>query len=108
MSVKKSQTIKKDVFSPAEVRAARSSRIQVREAEPYGWIAYSESDPAQSYHLFRDPHARRLVCTCADFIFRGEAEPNFECKHVSAALKFIGRLYLAHEYDPRHQQLRAA
>jgi hypothetical protein len=85
-------------FSPAEQRAARSERIEVRDAEPYGWIAFSESAAEQSYHLFRNPETRRLVCTCADFIYRGEHEPTYECKHVSAALKYIARQYLARQY----------
>ena len=108
MSQKKNRVTKRETFSPAEQRAARSLRVEVREAEPYGWLAYSEHDPSQSYHLFRDPHSRRLVCTCADFIFRGEADGNYECKHVSAALKFIARTYLASEYDPQRQFRRAA
>jgi hypothetical protein len=108
MSQKKNRVTKREQFTPAEQRAARSERIEVREAEPYGWIAYSEHDTAHSYHLFRDPHTRRLVCTCADFIFRGEAERHYECKHVSAALKFIARTYLANEYDPQRQIQRAA
>jgi hypothetical protein len=95
-------------FSPAEQRAARSERIQVREADPYGWIAFSEADGAQTYHLFRNPETRRLVCTCADFIYRGDAEPRYECKHVSAALKYIARQYLAREYDPHRQYARRA
>jgi hypothetical protein len=95
-------------FSPAEQRAARSERIQVREADPYGWIAFSEVDGAQTYHLFRNPETRALVCTCADFIYRGDAEPRYECKHVSAALKYIARQYLAREYDPHRQYARRA
>ena len=47
-------------------------------------------------------------CTCADFIFRGNAEPGYECKHVAAVLKFIGRQYLKFEYDPRRQMSRVA
>ena len=54
MSSKK-QTTKAQIFSAAEQRAARSERIEVREAEPYGWIAFSESGVEQNYHLFRDP-----------------------------------------------------
>jgi hypothetical protein len=91
-------------FTPAEKRAARSERIRVAEAVPYGWIAHSESESEQDYRLYRDPEAKHLVCTCADFIFRGNAEPGFECKHVSAVLKFIARQYLRDEYDPRRQQ----
>ena len=98
----------KVTFTPAEQRAARSERIQVRDAEPYGWIAFSEADAAQTYHLFRNPETRRLVCTCADFIYRGDAEPHYECKHVSAALKYIARQYLAREYDPHRQYARKA
>ncbi|HEX8178907.1 MAG TPA: hypothetical protein VF525_05125 [Pyrinomonadaceae bacterium] len=98
----------KVTFTPAEQRAARSERIQVREAEPYGWIAFSEAGDAQTYHLFRNPETRRLVCTCADFIYRGDAEPRYECKHVSATLKYIARQYLEREYDPQRQYLRKA
>jgi hypothetical protein len=86
------------VFTAAEQRAARSERIRVFEAEPYGWIAHSETGGERDYHLFRDPETKHLACTCADFIYRGNAEPGFECKHVSAVLKFIARWYLAHEY----------
>jgi hypothetical protein len=102
-----------EIFTPAEQRSARSERIDVRDADPYGWIAFSESGAdEQSYHLFRNPETKRLVCTCADFIYRGDHEPAYECKHVSAALKYIARQYLAREYDPRRQNepqtLRAA
>ncbi|MDQ3755582.1 MAG: hypothetical protein M3371_12730 [Acidobacteriota bacterium] len=90
-------------FTPAEQRAARSERIEVSDAEPYGWIAFSESDDQQHYHLFREPETKRLVCTCADFIYRGDAEPPYECKHISATLKYIARQYLRHEYDPQRQ-----
>jgi hypothetical protein len=100
MSSKK-QTAKAQVFSAAEQRAARSERIQVRDAEPYGWIAFSESGVEQNYHLFRNPETKRLVCTCADFIYRGDAESLYECKHVSATLKYIARQYLERDYDPR-------
>ncbi len=101
MGSKKTKTV--EIFTPAEQRAARSERIEVRDAEPYGWIAFSESGAEQSYHLFRNPETRRLVCTCADFIFRGEHEPAYECKHVSATLKYIARQYLARDYDPHRQ-----
>lgn len=98
-------------FTPAEQRSARAERVKVFEAEPYGWIARSEASDTKGavergYHLFRDPETRTLACTCADFIFRGNAEPGFECKHVAAVLKFIGRQYLRHEYDPRRQERR--
>lgn len=93
-------------FSAAELRAARAERIHVGEAEPYGWIAFSEDDRSQPYHLFCEPHSKRLICTCADFIFRGDSEPNYECKHVSATLKAIARKYLATEYDPHKQNAR--
>jgi predicted nucleic acid-binding Zn finger protein len=108
MTSKKRETVKVHVFTPAEQRAARSERIKVYEAEPYGWIAYSEAGGERDYHLFRDPETKHLACTCADFAFRGNAEPGFECKHVSAVLKFIARQYLMDEYDPRKQQARAA
>lgn len=95
-------------FSPAEQRAARSTRIEVFEAEPYGWIACSESGTERNYHLFCEPRTKHLACTCADFVYRGNAEPGYECKHVSAVLNFIARRYLADEYDPRRQAARAA
>ena len=109
MSSKK-QTTKTQIFSAAEQRAARSERIEVRDAEPYGWIAFSESGGAEknSYHLFRNPETKRLACTCADFIYRGDAEPRYECKHVSATLKYIARQYLERDYDPQHQYARGA
>lgn len=108
MSAKKKETATIHEFSAAERRAARSERIKVFEAEPYGWIARSESGVERDYHLFCEPETRHLACTCADFIYRGNAEPGFECKHVSAVLKFIGRLYLASEYDSRRQSARVA
>lgn len=101
---------KTEDFTPAEQRAARSERIEVNEAEPYGWMARSESGEGQDYHLFRSPETKRLVCTCADFVFRGNDDHRFECKHVSAVLKHIARQYLRDEYDPQRQRerLRAA
>ena len=108
MMTKKRQATKVEEFSPAEQRAARSERVLVDEAEPYGWMARSESDPASNYHLFCDPDTKQLACTCADFVYRGNAEPGYECKHVSAVLKYIGRRYLAEEYDPQRQRARAA
>lgn len=112
---KKSDRAKVHAFTPAEQRAARSERVRVFEAEPYGWIARSETSSGagteqsseRDYHLFCDPDTRHLACTCADFIYRGNAELGFECKHVSAVLKFIARRYLASEYDPRRQEQRA-
>ena len=95
-------------FTPAEQRSARAERVRVSEADPYGWIAESESGAEPGYHLFRDPETRALACTCADFIFRGNAEPGYECKHVAAVLKHVGRQYLKNEYDPRRQRPRAA
>lgn len=95
-------------FTPAEQRSARAERVKVFEAEPYGWIAQSESGVEPGYHLFRDPDSKTLACTCADFIFRGNAEAGFECKHVAAVLKYLGRQYLRHEYDPSRQRARAA
>jgi hypothetical protein len=95
-------------FTPSEQRSARAERVKVFEAEPYGWIAQSESGVERGYHLFRDPDTKALACTCADFIFRGNAEPGYECKHVAAVLKFVGRQYLKFEYDPRRQMARVA
>lgn len=108
MTTKKRQAAKIEKFSPAEQRAARSERVLVDEAEPYGWMARSESDPENNYHLFCEPAMKQLACTCADFVYRGNAEPGYECKHVSAVLKYIARQYLAHDYDPQRQQARAA
>jgi hypothetical protein len=93
------------VFSPAEQRAAKAERVQVSEAEPYGWVAESESKK-ESYVLYADPFTKQLVCTCADYIYRGKDDPRYECKHVSAVLKFLGRWYLANLYDPIHQIYR--
>jgi hypothetical protein len=101
-------TKKKDKFSAIEERAARAERIEVQEAEPYGWMAKSEADEEQMYHLFLDPQSRKLVCTCADFVYRGDAEPGYECKHIAATLKFVGRQYLKHEYDAQEQNKRLA
>jgi hypothetical protein len=95
------------LYSPAEQRAARSESVRVFEADPYGWIAYSELSAERQYHLYRHPETRHLVCTCADFIYRGN-DFLYECKHISATLKFIGRQYLAQEYDPLRQRARAA
>jgi hypothetical protein len=92
-----------EIFTPAEQRAARSERIEVRDAEPYGWIAFSESGVEAGYHLFVNPETKRLVCTCADFIYRGEHDHTYECKHVSATLKYVARQYLARDYDPHRQ-----
>ena len=108
MTGKKKEKASVHAFTPAEQRAARSERIRVFEAEPYGWIAFSEAIDDSKYHLFRDPVSKHLACTCADFVFRGNAEPGFECKHVSAVLKFIARQYLAYEYDPHRQRARVA
>ena len=103
---KKANRVK--VLTPAEQRAARSERIKVFEAEPYGWIALSESGVEPGYQLYRDPDSKLLACTCGDYIFRGNAEPGYECKHVAAVLKFIARQYLRFEYDPRRQMSRVA
>lgn len=108
MATNKKVAVKVSTFTPAEERAARSERIEVNEAEPYGWMARSESGAEQDYHLYCEPRTKRLACTCADFVFRGNAEPGYECKHVSAVLKYIGRRYLAEEYDPQRQSRRAA
>lgn len=108
MTTKSKQQAKLHVLTPAEQRAARAERIVVHEAEPYGWIARSEAGDGQDYHLFRDPESRRLACTCGDFIFRGNSDPAYECKHVGAALKFIARQYLAQQYDPERQRARVA
>lgn len=109
MREKKIVSAKVHEFTAAEQRAARSERVKVYEAEPYGWLAFSESGQEErQYHLFCEPQTRHLACTCADFVYRGNAEPGYECKHVSAVLKFIARRYLALEYDPRRQSARAA
>ena len=98
MNAKKKLIGKVSSFTPAEERAARSERIEVNEAVPYGWMARSESGAEQDYHLYCEPRTRRLACTCADFVFRGNAEPGYECKHVSAVLKYLGRRYLIEDY----------
>lgn len=109
MNRKKKLDVKISTFTPAEERAARAERIEVSEAEPYGWMARSESGAEeQAYHLYREPRTKQLACTCADFVFRGNAEPGYECKHVAAVLKFIARQYLRFEYDPRRQMSRVA
>jgi hypothetical protein len=97
-----------EIFTPAEQRAARSERIDVRDADPYGWIAFSESGVEQGYHLFVNPETKRLVCTCADFIYRGDHDQHYECKHVSATLKYVARQYLARDYFDSVMKLRAA
>jgi hypothetical protein len=94
-------------YSPAEQRAARSERVRVAEAVPYGWLAFSETGEGEHYRLYLDPATKHLACTCGDFIFRGNAEPGYECKHVAATLKFIARQYLANEYDPFKQRANA-
>jgi len=108
MTTKKKAAAKVSIYTPAEERAARSERIEVAEAEPYGWMARSESGAEQDYHLYCEPRTRRLACTCADFVFRGNAEPGYECKHVSAVLKYIGRRYLSEEYNPQRRSPQAA
>lgn len=107
-TAKKREATKVHQFTPAEERSARAERVRVQEAEPYGWIAQSEEGSEQGYHLFCDPEAKSLACTCADFIYRGNAEAGYECKHVAAVLKYLGRRYLRLEYDPRRQSARAA
>jgi hypothetical protein len=94
-------------FSAAEQRAARAERVSVSEAEPYGWIAESESGK-ETYILYSSPYTKRLVCTCADYIYRGKDDAAYECKHVSAVLKFIGRWYLVNDYDPVRQICKSA
>jgi hypothetical protein len=106
MASKKRQPHRAHTYTPAEERAARSERVEVREADPFGWIALSESGTDQTYHLFLDPEAKKLVCQCADFVYRGDAEPGYECKHITAVLKYVGRRYLEREYDPRKQNGR--
>ena len=104
----KKRTTKTETFTPAEQRAARGERVEVNDAEPYGWIARSETEGGQDYHLFCDPDTGRLVCTCGDFIFRGGSDSAYECKHVVATLKFIARQYLLNQYHPAHQRARVA
>lgn len=90
-------------LTSSERRAVRAERIRVEDADPYGWMAFSEANSNLVYHLFCDPETSRLICTCADFIFRGDAEQSYECKHISATLKFIGRSYLATSYNAQAQ-----
>ncbi len=101
MSSKK-QAIEERKFTAAEERAAKAERVNVSEAQPYGWVARSASGK-EFYILYSSPYTKRLVCTCADYIYRGKDDPDYECKHVSAVLKFLGRWYLANEYDPLRQ-----
>ena len=93
---------KVEKFSPPN--NARTLRAcPVDEAEPTGWMRV-QIDPENNYHLFCEPTTKQLACTCADFVYRGNAEPGYECKHVSAVLKYIARQYLAHEYvTPGHK-----
>jgi hypothetical protein len=121
MSSKKQLSVEHG-FSAAEQRAARAERdrvseavpygwiaerVSVSEAEPYGWIAESESGK-ETYILYSSPYTKRLVCTCADYIYRGKDDSAYECKHVSAVLKFIGRWYLVNDYDPLRQICKSA
>lgn len=101
MSSKK-QLLEERGFTAAEQRAARAERVTVSEAEPYGWVAVSESGK-EAYILYSSPYTKRLVCTCADYIYRGRDDSTYECKHVTAVLKFIGRWYLTNDYDPLRQ-----
>src|SRR5205823_8179245 len=105
---KKGKSDNSSLLTPAELRAARSESVKVSGAQPYGWLAHSESSGERAYHLYLEPYTKRLVCTCADFIFRGNGEPGFECKHIAATLKFIARRYLATEYNPFRQNTNAA
>lgn len=93
-----------ETFSATELRAARSQRVRVGEAEPYGWIATSGGDEAESYTLYANPQTHRLVCVCADYIFRGREDINYRCKHIVATLLFIATRYLENEYRPARQQ----
>jgi predicted nucleic acid-binding Zn finger protein len=106
--VKKKRESNAQALSPSEQRAARSERVKVFEAEPFGWIAFSESGAEREYRLYLNPETKHLVCTCADYIFRGNDDPYFECKHVSATLKFIARRYLVNEYHPQRRVRQAA
>jgi hypothetical protein len=100
----KAKLKEKPKYSPAEQRAAKAERIRVCEADPFGWIAFSEGDKANFYHIYCHPEKRSLECVCADFVYRGETQPNYECKHITAVLKFIARQYLATEYQPQNYQ----
>src|SRR4051794_36708134 len=95
-------------LTPEERRAVRAERLSVREAEPYGWICSSGSDDGNVYHLFVDPDTKTLSCICADFIFRGNGDSRYECKHVSAVLKFVGRLAIQSDYYLRPVERQAA
>jgi len=90
-------------LSSAERRAVRAEHVQVEDAEPYGWMARSNKNRDHVYHLFCDPATHRLVCTCADFIFRSDLSLNYECKHITATLKHIARCYLNTTYTPHKQ-----
>jgi hypothetical protein len=95
MSSKK-QLVEEYGFTAAEQRAARAERVSVTEAEPYGWIAVSESGK-ETYILYSSP-----------YIYRGKDDSAYECKHISAVLKYIGRWYLVHDYDPLRQICKSA
>ena len=88
-------------FTPAEQRLARSHRIRIEEAEPCGWFACSEHE-REPYYIFADPQAEhQLICACPDFLYHGDAQPGFTCKHIAACLRFIALQYLKHQYTPR-------
>ena len=97
---------REEPFTAAEKRSARARRILVSEASLFGWTARSEINAGERYHLFREPTAKNLVCACRDFIFRGNSNSGYSCKHVLTTLRFIGSLYLQTEYDPRAQFAR--
>lgn len=105
-SAKKKAAARPETFTGTEQRAARSQRVHVSEAEPYGWIATSGGGDAESYTLYADPTTHKLVCVCADYIFRGKEEPGYQCKHVVATMLFIARTYLENDYDPEKQRAR--
>lgn len=102
----KKAAARSESFTGTELRAARSQRVLVSEAEPYGWIATSEGDEAESYTLYAEPTTRKLVCVCGDYIFRGKEQPGYKCKHVVATLLFIAGTYLENEYDAERQRAR--
>lgn len=81
----------KGALSATELRSARSERIEVRELSGGGYVASSELNPSEPYLIYTEPKEKRLTCTCGDYVFRGNDDPAFECKHILAVLKFIGR-----------------
>ena len=84
---------KQEQLSAKELRAARALRITVTESGDGGWIAQSESVIDERYLIYQHPEGH-LTCTCADYIFRSNDYPQFNCKHTNATYVFVGQQYL--------------